>query len=170
LLTASLIVISFVPMVLTVSNFVVQLSRAGATGGAIARTMLTSSAEIVGNTTRAAVVGLVLGVGIAWGIFVYEATAGGVKSGTLAFDSLLASTIAATILAILVFAASVTLVGFISILIAGLVDLFLAIFCAAGVAGACFSIFGSITEGHRLADPGQRADHQHRPQRPGQRG
>ncbi len=147
LLSASLVILLVVPPLTTLANLASAMATAGASKLGIAGTLLTSSSEVAGNTKSAGLVGLAISVGIVWGIFIYEAASGGVKPDSLAFDALLASTIAATILAILVFAVSLTLVGFIALLIAGVIDLFLAIFCAAGVDGACFSIFGSVTEG-----------------------
>ena len=107
--------------------------------------MLGASSEIVGLTKVAAIVGLVIGIAIPWGIFMYQALSGDVKVGTIAFNTALAFVIASTIVAIVMFALSLTVVGFIVTAVLGSVDLLLMGLCEAGISGACLSLVGALT-------------------------
>ncbi|MBE2233503.1 MAG: DUF11 domain-containing protein, partial [Anaerolinea sp.] len=113
--------------------------------GAAAGKVLGASSEIVGLTKVAAIVGLVIGVAIPWGIFIYQALSGDVAVGTVAFNTVMSFAIASTIVAILMFALSLTAVGFILTAVLGFVDLLMMGLCQAGVPGACFSIIGAVT-------------------------
>jgi len=124
----------------TVGATAIQLSRQ-----TVAKTLLTSSSEVLGSAKIAGVVGIIVEAGFAWGIFIAEVV-NGARGGTVAFGDALASSIAATVLAILLFAVSLTLVGTILVAIAGLLDAILAVFCFAGLKGACFSVLGSVAE------------------------
>ena len=107
--------------------------------------VLGASSEIVGLTKVAAIVGLVIGIAIPWGIFMYQALSGDVKVGTVAFNTALAFAIASTIVAIVMFALSLTVIGFIVTAVLGFVDLLLMGLCEAGVSGACLSLVGALT-------------------------
>ncbi|QLQ05243.1 MAG: hypothetical protein HZY76_03445 [Anaerolineae bacterium] len=85
--------------------------------------------EIVGLTKVAAVVGLVIGVAIPWGVFIYQALSGDVRVGTTAFNTAMAYVIANTIVTIVMFALSLTVVGFILTAVLGFVDLLLTGLC-----------------------------------------
>ncbi|NOZ05781.1 MAG: hypothetical protein GXP41_05440 [Chloroflexi bacterium] len=57
------------------------------------------------------IIGIVLAVGVTWGVFIYNAIHHGLAPGSVAFDMLLAQTIASTIVTILTFLVSLTIIG-----------------------------------------------------------
>ncbi len=131
---------------LAVKNFVFEIAAASQISrGAALVNVLGTSSEVIGMTKTAAIVGLVISVGIPWGIFMYQALSGGVKVGTMAFNAALATAIASTIVTLIMFALSLTVVGFILTAVLGFVDLLNTLLCEAGVSGACFSLVGSVT-------------------------
>ncbi len=105
---------------------------------------LRSVAMNAGEMTRAAriagVVGLVIAIGIIWGVFIYAAVTSGAAPGSVAFNALLAQTIAATIVAILMFVVSLTIVGAILVALISVIDLILTLL------GSDFTISGWVTE------------------------
>ncbi|MAT96582.1 MAG: hypothetical protein CL608_05510 [Anaerolineaceae bacterium] len=113
---------------------------------AAAKSVLKARGTLIGMPAKAAVVGLVLDVGITWGVFIYQVAANNLDPGSVAFNSLLAASIAATVVAVLFFLLSLTAVGFILVSLVAAIDLFLFFLCKAGVDGACFSISQEITE------------------------
>ncbi|MCB0236705.1 MAG: hypothetical protein KDG58_21175, partial [Anaerolineae bacterium] len=88
-----------------------------------------ASSEIVGMTKVANVVGLVIAAGVPIGVFMYQALSGGVKIGTTAFNTALAGTIATTIVTLIMFALSFTVIGFILTAALGFVDLLNQLLC-----------------------------------------
>ncbi|HRI56354.1 MAG TPA: hypothetical protein PK170_04575, partial [Anaerolineae bacterium] len=139
-------VATIVAPLLTLRTYIREVAVATqVTQGAAAGKVLGASSEIVGLTKVAAVVGLVIGVAIPWGVFIYQALSGDVRVGTTAFNTAMAYVIANTIVTIVMFALSLTVVGFILTAVLGFVDLLLTGLCAAGVSGACFSLVGTIT-------------------------
>ena len=131
---------------LSAKNFVFEIAAASQISKTAALTeVLGSSSEVIGMTKTAAIVGLVISVGIPWGIFMYQALSGGVKVGTMAFNAALATAIASTIVTLIMFALSLTVVGFILTAVLGFVDLLNTLLCEAGISGACFSLVGSVT-------------------------
>ena len=87
--------------------------------------VLKSSSALIGLTKVANVIGLVLMVGVVWGFFIYQIASGGVGFGSVEFNMLLARAIADTIIAVLMFALSCTIVGAIIVAIFTLIDLLL---------------------------------------------
>ena len=151
---------TIVAPLLTLKTYIQEVAVATQVSqGTAAGKVLGSSSEIVGMSKAAAIVGLVISVGIPWGIFMYQALSGDVKVGTIAFNTALAYAIATTIVAIVMFALSLTVVGFIFTAVLGFVDLLLLGLCEAGVSGACFSLVGSVTGALAKPDLQQR----HRP-------
>lgn len=89
--------------------------------------VLSLSSEFLGTSRAMAWLGLVIEIGVAWGIFIYALAAGWVSAGSVGMDMLLAQTIAATIYAILNFVLSASIVGLIIVAILGVVDLVLSL-------------------------------------------
>ncbi|MCE7988086.1 MAG: DUF11 domain-containing protein [Caldilinea sp. CFX5] len=105
-----------------------------------------------------AAVGLVISLGVAWGYFIYAVASGTVKS-SVEINTLLAFTIASTIVTLLLFAISaIPIVGQIIGAVIAVVDAILTIVCEAGVKelrgivagtqgkGSCFTLSGALTE------------------------
>ena len=127
------------PIVQTINLVKTFQSTFNLSASAAAGRVLGKSAKLIGMTKKAAVIGLVISIGIAWGIFIYALVKEDIPAGSVAFDMLLAQTIAATIVAILMFALSLTIVGTIIVAIISLVDIILVI------AGVEWTITGAIT-------------------------
>ncbi len=104
------------------------------------KAVLRSSSRFIGAAKVIAVVGLIIAIGIAWGIFIYVLVTEDIPANSVAFDMLLAQTIAATIVAILMFALSLTIVGTIIVAIVSLIDIVLIIL------GADWTITGWVTD------------------------
>ncbi len=85
------------------------------------------------------VIGLLLAVGVTWGFFIYYAVKDGLDPTSVAFDVALAQTIAATIVTIVLFMLSLTVIGAIIVGIVVFVDTLL------GLLGVEFSILGTVT-------------------------
>ncbi|MEI2688378.1 MAG: hypothetical protein V9H69_01155 [Anaerolineae bacterium] len=162
----ALAVATIVAPLLTLRTYIQEVAVATQVSqGAAAGKVLGASSEIVGLTKVAAVVGLVISIGIPWGVFIYQALSGDVRVGTIAFNTAMAFAIASTIVAIVMFALSLTVVGFITTAVLGFVDLLLQGLCAAGVSGACFSIVGALHRRAGQADLQQRRGDRLRPHR-----
>jgi len=105
-----------------------MVQRGIAAGQSIARattSVLRSSSALIGLTKAANVVGLVLMVGIIWGFFIYQVASGGVAFGSIQFNMMLAKAIGHTIIAVLMFALSCTIIGALVVAVFTLVDLLL---------------------------------------------
>ncbi len=99
------------------------------------------SAESISKGAKiAAGIGLVIAIVISWVMFAYIIGNSDIAPGSVEFNTLLAQTIAATILAVIQFALSLTIVGAIIVAILGIIDLLLFI------VGLEFSINGWLTE------------------------
>jgi|GEM_PF-861398 len=104
------------------------------------KAVLRSSSKFIGAAKVIAVAALIISIGIAWGIFIYVLVTEDIPANSVAFDMLLAQTIAATIVAILMFALSLTIVGTIIVAIVSLVDIVLIIL------GSDWTITGWVTD------------------------
>ncbi|MEZ4714933.1 MAG: hypothetical protein R2851_02405 [Caldilineaceae bacterium] len=109
-------------------------SLAGAIG-----VVLTDGNELLSGSRVAGVIGLVIAVGISVGIFTYLLASGKVHAGTIAFNELLAMTIASVIVAVVLFVLASTIVGSILIGIVSVIDIILLLL------GTGWSITGWIT-------------------------
>ena len=88
----------------------------------------------------AGVIGLIISIGIAIGAFIYQWVEGDLSAGSPAFNYLLAATIAAIALAVLLFVLGLTIVGSIIVALLAIVDIILMI------AGVDFSVTTWLTE------------------------
>ncbi len=100
------------------TQIVERLSRTAAL-----QKVLLGQGEWANASKKASIVGLVIAVGIAVGTFIYAVTSADLPPGSVAFNQLLAQTIAATILAIVLFALSLTVVGAIFVALITVIDL-----------------------------------------------
>ena len=106
------------------------VSMASALGSTLsAVTKITSAAGV------AAIIGVVISVVMTWGSFIYSVCSGGAGTESVAFNSGLAAAIAATILAIVLFVISLSVIGSIIVALASLIDLILGFFGITGLSG-----------------------------------
>ncbi|MBN2446516.1 MAG: hypothetical protein JXO22_07320, partial [Phycisphaerae bacterium] len=104
---------------------------------------LTSLSDSVRMGAVGELIGLVIEIGIIWGTFVYAALSGQLEPDTIATSQFVANAIAQTILAILFFALSLTLVGSLLVGIIKAIDAMLGLLCNSfGVDSACFTLSG----------------------------
>lgn len=128
---------------------VISLLRGIANGVANAAGRLGASLT---SNLKAGVVGLIITLAIAWGYFFYAWGSGQISLGTLEFESALAFTIAATIVAILFFVInSIPIIGPIITGLIAIIDGLLAFLCEVGVDalvtdGECFSVTNKMTK------------------------
>ncbi|MCP4167230.1 MAG: hypothetical protein GY759_15275 [Chloroflexi bacterium] len=102
--------------------------------------ILTADSSLLGASRAAGYVGLVISIGVSIGIFIYAVSNGHVKAGSIEFNELLAATIAAIIVALILFILSVSVVGTI------LVGLILVIDSILAAIGVKWSITGWLTK------------------------
>ena len=124
--------------------------------GLAATKILGASAEVLGSTRIAAAVGLVLQVGVIWGVFIYQVVHDKLQPGTVSFNKLLMTAAAGTIIALAFFILSLSVVGLVLVGIIAFVDALLTILCQAEKRKACFTLTGelvkTISEGYYSGD------------------
>lgn len=101
------------------------------------------------NSTIAKIgaVGAVIGLGLTWVVFFAAWGMGGLASGSIAFNSLVAGAVAGTVVLVLSLIVSLTVVGAIVLAVIAVFDLFALIACKAGAKKACdIGIMSIITE------------------------
>jgi subtilisin-like proprotein convertase family protein len=137
LLLAGMVILPIFQAVNLVKTFqsVYDISASAAAGRVLGK-----SAKFIGISKKAAVVGLIISVGVVWGIFIYALVKEDIPAGSVAFDMLLAQTIAATVVAIILFALSLTIVGTIIVGIVTVIDIILVIL------GVKWTISGALTD------------------------
>lgn len=114
--------------------FFVLQSAAAVMAGASLYSAIKAVKCVSDNAKAAAVIGAVIGVVIAWGVFFYTWASSGASIFGLAFNNMLAEAIAATVTVCLMAALSATGVGAIIVAIIGLIDALIGAICA--IAGA----------------------------------
>ncbi len=125
--------------------------------GASVASAIKAIKSVSDNAKAAAIVGAIIGIIIAWGVFFYTWGASGVAFGSIAMNNMLADAIAATCSIVLLAALTCTGVGAVVVAIIGLIDAAIAAICA--LAGAkeqepdhwarqyvCIGISGWITK------------------------
>jgi len=123
---------------------VVAASAYGRSLGAI----LSGSATTLGFTTKAGVIGAVIGIGIAWGFFMFSVVSNNVPAFSPEFNQGLAETVAATLFIVMLTVLALTVVGLIIVGIIAAIDAILTLICDAGVDelradfvdGGCFTL------------------------------
>ncbi len=118
---------------------------------------LTDKLGSIKNAKIWGAVAAALTIGVAWGYFFYQLGTGGIKPGSIAFGTLLAFTIATTIVALIFLAiAQIPIFGQIIAGIIAIIDAILTIICEAGVkelrgvvdkaSDSCFTLSGALAE------------------------
>ena len=118
---------------------------------------LTDKLGSIKNAKIWGAVAAALTIGVAWGYFIYAVASGNVKPGSIAFGTLLAFTIATTIVALIFLAISqIPIFGQIIAGIIAIIDAILTIICEAGVkelrgvvdkrSDSCFTLSGALAE------------------------
>ncbi|MCA9979588.1 MAG: DUF4064 domain-containing protein, partial [Anaerolineales bacterium] len=109
--------------------------------------VLSGPTYLTKNTIGAAIFGLIVEVGVLWGIFFYFWISQGLQPGSLAFNQALALTLAATIVAVFFFVLSLLTWGWLIVGAIGAIDIVLMVLCnVANIAIACFSLRQLITQ------------------------
>ncbi len=94
---------------------------------------------------KAGAIGMLVGIGVSW--IMFFSLIGKVPIGSVEFYNLLAGAIAATLVAIITFVISLTVVGSIVLAVFAIFDLFTLIICKAGVKAVCdFGLIAAITQ------------------------
>ncbi len=88
---------------------------------------LTSSLELVNQSKAIGVFGLIISIVLSVAIFIYVVASGQVSAGSIAFNELLAETIGAIIMAVVLFVISLSVIGSILVGIVAVVDIILTI-------------------------------------------
>ena len=102
--------------------------------------VLKAPSKFIGLSRIALVAMMVITILLTWGVFIYAVVTEDIPPSSVAFDMLLAQTIASTILAVLTFALSITIVGAIIVAIIAVIDVILTIL------GSDWTISGWMTE------------------------
>ena len=108
-------------------------------GGALLET-LTDTGKLAGVSRLAGEIGLILSIGVALGVFVAVMAGGKVQPGTIAFNQLVAETIAVIILAVVLFALSSSILGSLLVALITLIDI------VAMLVGAGWTITGTVAK------------------------
>ncbi len=125
------------------------------TSTAVKQTLSKSVEALKISTKSALVVGAVVATAITWGFFIYSIVDSNTSAFSPEFNALLAETIAATILIVLLTALSASVIGLIIVGIIAVIDLILTAICDLGVddlktvpglGGACFTLSASATK------------------------
>ncbi len=132
--------ITLVKIIWTSLQIVKSTVAAAASLPAALRATVALSSKVVGIGRAVLVIGLIISVSIAIGVFIYAWGSGQVESGTIDFNRLVALTIAAILLAIVFFFLALTIVGAIVVGVIALADSILAL------AGVEWSISGWLTD------------------------
>ena len=114
------------------------------------KTALNMKSEVIETSSKAAVIGAVIGVAITWGFFLYSIISNRVSAFSPEFNQALAETIATSIYLILTTVVSSTIIGALIVLLITFIDGILAAICEVGevnalrsvpgLGGACFGI------------------------------
>lgn len=99
--------------------------------------LMTARSSISSVAAKAGAIGAALGLVASWVLFFAAWGKGGLSTNSVAFNTLLAGTIAATLVIVLMTLVSLSVVGSIVIAIFGIFDLFALIACKAGAKKAC---------------------------------
>lgn len=120
------VAMSVVSLVLTART----IAQAWQTGLSFLSQMNNIGKSVVGGSMKAGIVGLVIGVVIIWGLFVFQAAFSGIKGDSLALTNMIAEAIASTIAAVIMFAiACIPIVGQIIMAVVAVIDALIALIC-----------------------------------------
>lgn len=93
--------------------------------------LVRAAKSVTAAAQSAAIIGAIVATIITWGVFIYQWIASGVSFGSLAFNSMVADAIAATMLIVLMAALACTVVGAIIVAVIGIIDGLISTICAA---------------------------------------
>ena len=108
--------------------------------------IMTGASSAIKSSAAAAVIGLLIQVGVIWGVVIYQITSGAVEAGSIQASLLIANSIGSTLVAILFFALSLTVAGMILVSLISVVDTVLMVLCKLGVGGSCWGINSMLTQ------------------------
>ncbi|MFO7537491.1 MAG: hypothetical protein R6X32_05470 [Chloroflexota bacterium] len=111
--------------VITVVRAVKALVNTGISVARATTSVLLSSSSLIGSAAYVGAIGLVVQLGILYNIFMFTVANGQVQPGTISFNMFLAQTIAAAIVAVLIFLISLTVIGAILLSVLTAIDIFL---------------------------------------------
>ncbi|MFN8333457.1 MAG: LamG-like jellyroll fold domain-containing protein, partial [Saprospiraceae bacterium] len=115
--------------------------------GGIQSAVLSFGHSLSSDVAKAGAVGAAIGIVVTWAFFFAAWGKGGISTDSVAFNTLLAGAIASTLVIVLTFFISLTVVGAIVLAIFGIFDLFALIACKAGAKKACdIGITAAITK------------------------
>lgn len=77
--------------------------------------------------------GLLIALGVAWGLFLYQGLSKHLEPGTVAFNMALSMTVASTIVTLIFFILGLTLIGTVIVLLVGIIDAVLTLFGKTGI-------------------------------------
>ena len=100
-------------------------------------TVLSFRNSLSSSTAKAGAVGAVIGIVVTWSLFFAAWGKGGLSTDSIAFNNLVAGAIASTLVVVLTFLLSLSVVGAIVLAVFGIFDLIALIICKAGVKTAC---------------------------------
>ena len=89
------------------------------------------------STIKSGAVGAAIGIGLTWAVFFAAWGGSGLSTNSIEFNSLLAGTIASTLVAVMTFIITLTVAGAIVLAVFAIFDLFAFIACKAGAKTAC---------------------------------
>lgn len=142
---ASSILSDIVDAIFAIHGAVVNLVQNSAqTVGSATASVLSGRVGLIGGSSAASAIGLLISQGIIWGLFIYQVVSNNIGPGDANFNILLAQTFAATIITVFFFLLSLTVAGAIVAAVVGIVDGLLFALCQFGVDICDFSISGSI--------------------------
>lgn len=99
--------------------------------------VLQSAYSLKDFSAKMAAVGFAIGIGVTWGVFFAAWGTTGISTNSVAFNTLLAGAIASTLVLVVTFLLSLTVVGAIVLAVFAVFDLIALIICKAGVKLAC---------------------------------
>lgn len=131
-LDVALEVVDYTSKAMAVVSSAQTLIKVGQTLSKDLQALKAGTAAVSKAAKVGAIIGLVITVGLAIGLFLYQVISAGLAFGSLAFDLLLAGLVATIIVAVIMFAiAMIPVIGALIVAIVGLIDAVIALICKA---------------------------------------
>ncbi len=110
--------------------------------------VFSKAASVIGNSKTAAILALVLSIGVTWGVFIYQVAAGGLTPASPAFTTALSQALTGTVLAVLTFVIGLSVGGALVLAVIGLIDAIIGVVCRAtnSQGSFCAGIMRTILE------------------------
>jgi hypothetical protein len=108
------------------------------------RSALGACSEILGASRAAARIGMIIGIVLTWGVFLYSIISNGVPAFSLEFDRAAAEALAATTYLVILTLLAASVWGLILVAVIFVVDAIAAMVCLASQTAQCFSIGGAV--------------------------